>query len=454
MLNTFSFFTRIIPCPRNLGRSSLKALYLSLLLCLSLIGWSAASQIQIHSLEVRPLSFEEVYILSRKAAALSRFDDSLETADNAEPRSIGTIMQEIEELEKEYLDRLGDTRSSYGLFAVGSYSHDTLNSETRSVAGLEWRIFNDGYFEAVRRDSQKILQTKLEFYQMRQDMIVRRLDEDLFNLAAVENRINLSHNREKERLLAVLLEKRTRQLKSGYTTRLDVYNLERQLREARQGTAHYRGTRLAGLDPEKRHLMNDLEHLGLKPVDVLSDLAESQSYQLKIQENFIARSDSFPTWTDDIAVNLEAGYVNEYYERERHTVGVKVEVPLGFNTDRSSLVSTQKRIYRNQQEAVQRRLHQQVESLSSSYHYQRQRLLARQDALLVLLQMRQDHLDKEVHSLQKFEDDPTRSLELLELQLIDGRYEALLTRLKLYELVLKLFALIQGPDVTALFEFE
>jgi len=439
------------------GSRRLKTFFLSVVLCFCWTVWSAASSIKTGGLTLVEDRYPESSgaLFVRKAAALSRFDDSLSATDNmGETRSIGMIMQEIDKLENEYLDRLADTRSSYGLFGVGSYSHDTLNTETRYVAGLEWRIFNDGYFEAVRRDSQKILQTQLEFYQMRQDMIARRLDEDLFNLTAVENRVNLAHNQEKAAILEKLVEKRRRQLEQGYTTRLDVFNLERQLREADDNAAYYRGTKLAGVDSKQRELLNDLENIRLKPVDHLKGLAEAHSSQLKIQDNFIARSDSFPTWIDDFSINLEAGYTHEYYDRDRNTVGVEIEMPLSFNTDRASLVATQKRIYRYQQEAVARRLHQQVESLSSFYNFQQQRLLAQQDALLMVLEMRQDNQRKEERSLQKFEDDPARNLELLEVQLIDARFEALLTRLKLYESILKLFALIQGPEITALFEFD
>lgn len=394
-------------------------------------------------------------ILGGKAEALSRFDDSLLVAETeVVPRSIRAIMKDLETLERDYLDKLEDTRSSYGLFASGAYDHDTLNAETRSTAGLEWRIFNDGYFEAVRRDSQKILQTQLEFYQMREDMIARRLDEDLHQLATLENCVNLAYTEEKSSALAALLEKRSHQLQHGYTTGLDVLNLDRQLRDARHSAAYYRSTPRSGLSREQQDLLNDLEHIGLKPGDELVRLAEAHSYLLKIQDAFISRSDFFPAWADDIAVNLEAGYTHEYYDRERHTLGIEVEIPLTLDTDRASLVDTQKRIFRYQKEAVTRRLQQQVEKLRSFYSFQQQRLLAQQDNILLLLKMREDNRRKEQDSIQKSEDDPTRNLELLEVNIIDARYEALLTRLKLYEMILKLLALTQGPEITSLFVFD
>jgi hypothetical protein len=363
-------------------------------------------------------------------------------------------MNDIETLEQDYLKKLEANRSSYGLFARGAYNRDILNFETRQSAGLEWRIFNDGYFEAVRRDSQKILQTQLEFYQLREDMIARKLDEDLDQLATIENQVNLAYAEEKATALAALHTKRSRQLQYGYTTALDLLNIDRQLSAARLSAAYYRGTARNGVSGEQRDLLNDLERIGLKSDEELSQLAEANSNQLKIQDNFIARSDFFPSWTEAIAVNLGAGYTHEYYGRDRSALGIEIEIPLTFNPGRDALVDTQKRIYRYQKEAVTRRLRHQVEKHRSFFRFQQQRLLAQLDNLSLLLAMRKDNLRKEQGSLQKFEDDPARNLELLEVTLIDARYEALLTRLKLYEMVLKLLSLTQGSEITSVFEFD
>ncbi len=390
--------------------------------------------------------------LSPEAQALSRFDDSfLARQGDTSPRSIGAIIQEIEELERDYLQDLQDSRSSYGLFAIGDYNHDTLNTETRYAAGLEWRLFNDGYIEAVRRDSQKILQTKLEFYQMREDMIARKLDEDLDVLSSIENRVNLAHADEKAFALSTVLEKRKMQLQHGYTTALDVLNIERQLVDARQSSTFYRHEQAAGLSRQQQEMLNNLEQLHLKPVAELENIGMERSNNLKIQDNFVDRADYFPAWIDDVAVDLEAGHSREYSEQDRNTVGITVEIPLSLNTGRSSLVETQKRIYRYQKEAVVRRLQKQIEKLGTLYRFHQQRLLAQQQTLQLLIEMRKTDNEREGWSIQKFEDDPARNQELLTISIIDARYESLRIRLKLYEVILKLMTLTQEQEITALF---
>lgn len=400
--------------------------------------------------ELPPTSARE-----QRAVAATRFGETFLAADAQESqRTIQVIINDIKVVEKKYLENLEDGRSSHGLFAVGSSAYDTQNDETRAGIGLEFRLFNDGYFEAVRRDSEKMLQAQLEFYQMQQDMIGRKLDEDLYFLARIENRLNLDYHQEKTAALAVLLDKRRRQLAHGYTTALDIGNLERQLRDQQSTVDFYRTIEHDRLGRQLRDFLNRIERVHLKPIKDLSDAVQARSPQLRIQDNFVARSEFLPSWSDQIAVNFEAGYNQEYSERERHFIGVRVEVPLTLDSDRSSLVETQKRIYRLQKEAVGRRLMQQLKQLCSFFGFQQQRLLAQQDTLEFLLHTREVDSAKESDSLQKFADDPTRSLELLELQIIDARYEAMRIRLKLYEVVLKLLALTQSAEITELFEIR
>jgi hypothetical protein len=392
--------------------------------------------------------------IKMRARALTKFDKSIQV-DAAEQtvKSIHDIMQELENLEKDYIDTLQDRRSSYGLFALGEYDDDVENSETRYLAGLEWRIFNDGYYEAVRRDTKKILQTQLEFYQLRNDMKDRQLEEDLYNLFLVENFIHLAHYREKTTFLKQLLGKRTEQMAQGYTTELDVFDIRRQLKNAQNKFAFYRESSSRGVVADQLNTLNVLEFVKLKPVTTLIELAQSNSYNLKIQDNFIERSEFFPAWVDDIAVNINASYKQEFYEKERTILGIEVEIPLMLDTSRQSLVDTQKRIYKYQAKAIKYRLDQRVKKLFSFFNFQQRRLLGQQEDLELLFAKTQKNEKKEQFIIQQLADDPARNLDSITLNMIDARYEALQTRLKIYEIILKLMTLTQADSATALFEF-
>jgi len=420
-----------------------------------LVVSTAASMASVENpLIERPVSVSNSTV-KKQACILTKFNQSLlADAVGQAPESIGDIMQELENLEKDYIDKLQDRRSSYGIFAIGEYDDDIENSETRYLAGFEWRIFNDGYYEAVRSDTKKILQTQLEFYQLRNDMKDRQLEEDLYNLFLVENFINLTYYREKSAFLTLLLDKRVEQMAYGYTTKIDVFDTRRQLKNAEHNLAFYEQSNNTGIAVEQLKTLNILETVKLQPIATLIDLAQSNSYNLKIQDNFIERSDFFPTWTNDIAVNINAGYKQEFYEKNRTIMGIEVEIPLMLDTSRQSLVDTQKRIYRYQAKAIKRRLEQRVKKLFSFFNFQQRRLLGQQEKIELFIAKIQRNREKEQNIIQQLDDDPTRNLDNIEVSMIDARYEALQTRLKIYEIVLKLMALTQTDSVTALFEFS
>jgi hypothetical protein len=239
----------------------------------------------------------------------------------------------------------------------------------------------------------------------------------------------------------------------GYTTELDVFAIRRQLKNAEYNVAFYEQSNNTGIAIEQLKTLNILESVKLQPVAALIDQAQSNSYNLKIQDNFIERSDFFPTWTNDIAVNINAGYKQEFYEKDRTILGIEVEIPLMIDTSRQSLVDTQKRIYKYQTKAIKHRLEQRVKKLFSFFSFQQRRLLGQQENIALFIAKIQRNQEKEQHIIQQLDDDPTRNLDSIKLSMIDARYEALQTRLKIYEIVLKLMALTQTNAVTALFEF-
>jgi len=388
----------------------------------SLVVSTAASKLSVENpLIVQPISVSNNTI-KKQACVLTKFDQSLLVdAVGQAPESIHHIMKELESLEKDYIDKLQDRRSSYGVFAIGEYDDDIENSETRYLAGFEWRIFNDGYYEAVRRDTKKILQTQLEFYQLRNDMKDRQLEEDLYSLFSIENFINFAYYKEKTSFLAQLLDKRIEQMAHGYTTEIDVFDIRRQLKNAENSLIFYKQSNRTGIAAEQLKTLNILEFVKLQPVATLVELAQSNSYSLKIQDNFIERSEFFPAWTNDIAVNINAGYKQEFYEKNRTIVGVEVEIPLVLDTSRQSLVDTQKRIYRYQAKAIERRLEQRVKKLFSFFNFQQRRLLGQQENLEVFISKIQKNQEKEQHIIQQLDDDPARNIDSIEVSIIDTR---------------------------------
>ena len=391
-----------------------------------------------------------------KAVALTRFDNAIvdKTTEEKSNHSIQDLVQELKDLEKDYLEELKDRRSSYGLFATGEFDNDIHNAETQYRVGLRWKLFNDGYFESVREDAKKILQTQLEFYQLRRDMIERKLEEDLYRLFTFENMVNINHYRTKRAGLESLLSKRKDQLRHGYTTEIDVFDIERQLEKCKNSLEFYRNSHYAAIPEAEFSLLNQWEHIHLKPVTELVEQTEYNSFDLKIQDNFIQRSEFFPGWSQNLTINLDAEQKKEYYGTDRSIIGIKMELPLTFDSDRSSLIETQKRIYRYQKRAISHRLFQKIDKLKAFFDFQQHRLLSLQEDIELILLKMNKAAAKEAHIVQQLDTDPTRSLDLLSINMFDARYEALKTRLKIYEIVLKVTAITQTTDINSLFEFD
>lgn len=391
--------------------------------------------------------------LFQQAIEISQFKTSNQHSLSDKSRTIREIITDIKEIEEDYLEELEANRSSYGVYAVGKYDYDVKNNESRHEIGLEWRLFNDGYFEAVREDSKKVLQAQLEFYQMRRDMIERLLEDDLYELSTIENSVQARHYHDKQKVLEEVLETRTRQAHHGFTTRLDVLSIHRQLAETNQNLNYFESSKHGELSNDLIALLNDLEAIELKSKQELATLASDNSYNLKIQDNFTERSTFFPAWSDEVAVNLTADHRREFYGTERQVIGLEVEMPLTLDLERDSLVKAQKRIYRYQKEAVQRRLQQQLEQLCSFFNYQQNRLKTQQKRIVLELKQIKENTIKEQYVIQALDQDPSRILDQLTITLIDSRYDALATRLKIYQIILKVMALTQAQAITDLFQF-
>ena len=352
----------------------------SSLLCTTSIT-NADVGVSVSRTEKTAASSPIISAIRREAVELSRFDEKLRAKDDGEAKEqdiMDSVMSDIGDVEEDYLDKLQRRRSSYGLYAVGGYNNDYRNSEDRYDAGLKWKLFNDGYFEAVRDDEKKILEARLEFYQLRRDMNERQLADYLFQLFQVDNQLNVQLFQEKRDALAALLQKRSEQLKHGYTTELDVLDIQHRLRNAESSLSFYSGRSRSGIPTQHMANLNRLDSVELKPLPELIEMAENNSYELKIQDNFMERADYLPGWRDDLSVDVSAEYTNEYDGEERSVIGFEVELPLTFDLGASSLIKTQKRIYKYQQQAVAYRLQQKLEKLYDAFTFHKHRLLSKQ----------------------------------------------------------------------------
>jgi len=387
--------------------------------------------------------------------SLIYFDQQIVQPEKHEnQRRIKNILDDITALEKDYNEALDKDHVSIGLYGVGAFDNDIQDDENRYRLRLEWRLFNDGYFESLQQDQKKILQTKLEFYQLRRDMIERSLEDVLFRLFTVENLVNYLHFKEKFSKLDKLLTRRTRQREQGFTTETDLLNIKRQLRETKANLELYEKSEKGFLGQDELNLLNNLEKINLKDKELLLSQAQKNSLDIKIQDNFIDRSKFYPSWLDDLGINLYVSQQNEYDAKERNVMGIEVEIPLDPGHNKDEIIGIQQQIYRNQKEAIEVRLKQKLDKLFSFFFFQKMQLRNLCEEVSFSLVQKQIAAQKRMHTIQNLDTDPDRDLELTEIKLLDLRNDILLSRLRLYEMVLKIMTLTQCESITDLCEFE
>lgn len=390
----------------------------------------------------------------QKLRRMTQFSTSMvaqEETKQPDTRSMQQIMAEMAEVEQQYIDLLDEGSSATGLYATGEYDNDYRNGEDKYYGQLELRLFNDGYFEALRKEDKKILQTRLELLQVNRDMDDRALEDELYKLYTIENSIQALHSLARIQVLTKILPRRSAARKSGYTTATDILELRHALDTAQREHDFYAGRERHKLSPELAAVLNTIESARLKDNLTLDELGKNNSHTLAIQDVFIKRAQQFPAWSDNLAVDLFAGRRKEFFDVERNYVGIKLEVPLYWDDRKEDLIDLQQRIYNFQKEAATRRIHQNLDKLSAYFTFYQQKIRSSIGAL-ALLAAEQQAAAKEIHNpVQRDSDDPRRQLHTLELKIIDTRFEALQYRLKEYELILKIMALTGVKDIREVF---
>ena len=430
---------------RTRKQPGLQGLFLCLICCVLLPLLPAASA------RANPaLPDERVRPLSQFSSDMVRQTDP--DADAEKPRTIRQIMTELGEVEKQYVDLLDEGSSATGLFLTGEYDSDYRNGEDKYYGQVELRLFNDGYLEERRKEDKKILQTRLELLQLNRDMDERALAEELYRLYTLENELHYRHSLARIDQLEKILSKRISARKNGYTTKTDVLALQHSLASARRERDFYTTRKREQLSPQLASVLNLIEQAQLKETDQLEEAARHNSPTLAIQDVFISRAEQFPSWSDNLAIDLFAGHRQEFYDLERNYVGIKVEVPLYWDDRKDDLIELQQRIYRFQKEATEQRISQNLDKLSAYFSFYQQKIESAVESLALLLAREQAAEEELRNPVQRDSGDPARLRQILKLNIIDTRFEALFHRLKEYELLLKIMALTGSQDIRDLFE--
>ncbi len=212
---------------------------------------------------------------------------------------------------------------------------------------------------------------------------------------------------------------------------------------AQHDVHHYSGLDRRRMRLRDFDIVNTIEYVSLAPFDSLTDKAVDNSYDLRIQELFISRSESFPEWLDNLSLRLYVGTEREFGTDElTNIVGIRARIPIGSNHGRQELIDIEQSAYRDQQQAIIVRIEQKINRLSELFQFHQKRIKTAASEYRLLETHRDLQREYREHPLPALAAVPDKEIDGLTMDLLAKEEDILLARLDAYEVLLQLEALV------------
>jgi hypothetical protein len=358
------------------------------------------------------------------------------SADGLRPEMAG-----IEAEADRYLTGLEAQRPFWGVYFRSGAARDADSGDTDFNYRLEWDLFKNGRYERKKALAKKHHQDELQTLQMLNDVSQHFLNQQLDGIEFLSRNVQYHRAEEMSARLADILRRRRVQLEKGYITRDDFDHIRFKYRQAELEKKLYATGRHVVLDAALYDLLNCIEFADLIALDQAQQTAVEQAYPLKIQQNLVERTRYTRSWADNLSVDLYMEQRNDFNDKERSDVGFEVKIPLQWDTRRGRLIDREKRLYERQAAVLTRRIKTNLEKLYDFFAFQQMRI---QMLLLELEKSAQRKAYEQARAeraLEDLDDTPERSLDQIRMEEIDLRYQTIQSRLKLYEILVKIAAL-------------
>lgn len=118
-----------------------------------------------------------------------------------------------------------------------------------------------------------------------------------------------------------------------------------------------------------------------------------------------------------------------------------MKIPLYWSSRRGRSIEREKKLYQKQAAVLRQRIETNVEKLYLFFNLQQNRIKTLLLELEKTAQRKHYEQERAKRALEDLEHTPERSLDLLLIEEIDLRFDAVQARLELYEVLVKLMAL-------------
>lgn len=350
-------------------------------------------------------------------------------------------MDRLEARADRYLAGLDEQSPFWGVYFRSVAIQDVDSGDTDMSYRLEWDLFKNGRFERKKELEKNHHQKALQILQMLNDVNQHHLNQQLDGIEFLAQAVQYHQAEELAALLADMLRRRRVQLNKRYITQDDFDHIRFKYRQAELKKKLYATRRQAVLEASLYDLLNRVELADLIALDRAQQVAVEHAYPLKIQQNLIERVQYADSWTDNLSLILYLEKHDNFNDIRRSNVGFEVKIPIHWDTQREGLIDQEKRLYENQAAVLAQRIKTNLEKLYDFFAFQQARIQ------ILLLEL-EKNAQREAHdqaraerSLEDLDYTPERSLDQIHMEQIDLRYEVIQTRLKLYEILVKIAAL-------------
>ncbi len=391
-----------------------------------------------------------------KPSALSFPDTFLQSgnvdSDEQQMHNISRLSRNIHGLKQEYLETLEDTDAFNGLYLNGGYGkYLNLNNE-EFFYGLEWELFDNGLYAAKRQLGKRKLETRIQFLQQLRQIYTRRKDSQISFVHQLEQEVDKHITKQKLAIVNPVVKRAEKQLAQGFITRLEFNEWKLKAFKLQSRFDYLQQQPVTRLNSSIFTLLNRIETLNLQKTAELVALAQTQSVDLQLQKAFSSRSEFLPAWQDNLSLSL---YVEQYHRRTNtvdNLAGIRLRVPLHFDTDRQHVIKLDKQLYTDQANAIQQRIREKVQALVRKFHYQQQQILQfEQEHALFAKKIATLNIQKSA-GLSSLGYTPEKQIPFVQLQQLDALKSALLARLQVYATVIELQAMVLPEKLMDLFQ--
>jgi len=357
--------------------------------------------------------------------------------------------QLTQENHEEYLKILNEKTPFLGFYFIGNvekdFDGDFAKDGTRYDFRLEWELFNDGYFEAKKQNAEKMNETKVQYYQLMKDMNSMRHDEFLSEVLNMLNTSRFFYHLKLGHLYHSLYEKRDFGVKYGYNEVMDVEKIKTNMENEKNHIEMYKQYKDFHIDKQTFLMINMIETIELKTLDVLLEETFQNSYDLKLQETFITRADFHEEWKDRFKFNVYVRHRNTDFNDGRNSIGLNFQIPLHFNEKRDELVHIEKQNYVYQREAIKIRMKEKIHSVLRQFSVAKTQLYNLENDVKQLKYEYEIENIKSEKKISTFKYDPKRQKDLILIDITTKTQEIVEKRFEMLTLLYELYFL-SGKD--------